>query len=119
MFVIIVNSHNRPLPPPGKVYISNADFSSRELRFNWSPVAPAECPTVQYNILASNCGNCPTTTNHTTVTCIDIPMNGSVCKFSVETVVCGNVVGNESDPVIIRSALEGVTFTMYTSSHKG
>ena len=71
--------------------------------FTWSPVAP-DCPTVYYNILASNCGSCPTTTNHTTVTCTDVPTNGSTCTFAVQTVVCGNVFGNSSDSINITSA---------------
>ena len=82
-----------PFSPPNQLYISSADFSSRELTFEWSPVAP-DCPAIHYNILASNCGSCPTTTNHTTVTCTDVPINGSTCTFAIQTVVCGNIIGN-------------------------
>ena len=32
-----------------------------------------DCPAIHYNILASNCGSCPTTTNLTTVTCTNAP----------------------------------------------
>ena len=63
---------------------------------NWSPVA-SDCPAIHYNILASNCGSCPTTTNHTPVTCTDVPTNGSMCTFAVQTVVCGTIAGNWSD----------------------
>ena len=47
-------------------------------------------PTFDYmhNILESNCGSCPTTTNYTTVTCTDVPTNGSTCTLAVQTVVC-------------------------------
>ena len=75
-------------------------YSSRELTFSWSPVAP-DCPAIHYNILASNCGSCPTTTNHTTVTCTDVPANDSVCTFAVQTVVCGNITGDTSGPISI------------------
>ena len=89
-----------PLSPPNQLYvyynISN-ESSLRELTFNWSSVAP-DCPTIHYNILASNCGSCPTTTNCTTATCTDIPIDGSVCTFAVQTVVCGNITGNRSNP---------------------
>ena len=86
------------LSPPEQLHISGIDFSSRKLTFAWSSVSP-DCPADHYNILASNCGSCPTTTNHTTVTCIDVPTNGSVCTFALQTVVCGNITGIESDPV--------------------
>ena len=79
--------------------MSRADFVSRQLSFNWSQ-AVSECPylDIYYNILASNCGSCPTTTNHTTVTCTDVPINGSMCTFAVQTVICENI-GNLSDLV--------------------
>ena len=88
------------LSPPEQLHISGIDFSSRELTFAWSSVAP-NCPAIHYNILASNCGSCPTTTNHTTVTCTDIPAIDSVCTFALQTPVCGNITDNESDPVSI------------------
>jgi hypothetical protein len=69
----------------------------KEFIFSWSPVAPA----IHYNILASNCGICPTTTNHTNVTCTDVSLNGTVCTFAVQAVVCGNITGSASDPISI------------------
>ena len=89
-----------PFSFPSGLMFSNANYSSRIVTFLWSPVAP-DCPAIHYNILASNCGSCPTTTNHTTVTCTDIPINDSVCTLSVQTVVCGNITGNTSDPITI------------------
>ena len=80
--------------------MSVANFSSRELVFKWSPVATV-CRALHYNILSSNCGSCPTTTTNTTVTCTDVPTDGSVCTFAVQTVVCGNITGNVSDSVNI------------------
>ena len=68
--------------------------------FSWSPVVP-DCPAIHYNILASNCGSCPTTTNHTNVTCTDVPTNGGTCTFAVQTVACRNITGNASDPISI------------------
>ena len=79
---------------------SNSTISSRELTFSWSPVVP-DCPAIHYNILALNCGSCPTTTNHTNVTYTDVPTNDSICTFAVQTVVCGNIAGNISDPLHI------------------
>ena len=108
-----------PFPPPSKFYISTADFVSKVFTFSWSPVAP-ECPAaIHYNILASNCGSCPTTTNHTTVTCTDVPINGSMCLFAIQAVVCENITGNTSDPIHIYSKnliFESGTDTAYIAS---
>ena len=87
-------------PPPNALHIRAANFASKELTFSWSPVAP-DCPAVHYNILASNCGNCPTFTSHTNVTCTDVPTDGSNCTFAVQTVACGNLTGNVSEPISI------------------
>ena len=93
-----------PFSHPNKLWISNVNHFPRELTFSWSPVAP-DCPAIHYNILASNCGSCPTTINHTTVTCADVPTNNSVCTFAVQTVVdlCGNITGNVSDPIRVNT----------------
>ena len=65
------------------------------LTFTWRLLVP-RCRDIHYIILASNCGGCPTTTKNTTVTCTDVPTDGSVCTFTVQTVVCGNIAGNSS-----------------------
>ena len=72
------------------------NHASNKITFTWSPVAPT-CPSLHYNILSTNCGSCPTTTTNTTVTCTDVPTDGSLCTFAVQTFVCGNVDGNFSD----------------------
>ena len=85
---------------PHGLYISAIDIGLRKLSFTWSPVAP-DCPAIHYNILASNCGSCPTTTNHSTVTCTDIPVNSHVCTFAVKRVLCGNLTDNMSRSLTI------------------
>ena len=101
--LITINCISGPLSPPDKLQINNINFLSQELTFSWSPVAP-DCPAIRYNILASNCGSCPTTTNYTTVTCINVPTDGSVCTFAVQTVVCGNITGNASDAIRVNTS---------------
>lgn len=78
---------------PDKNYISNIGFHPNQLTFQWSSIAP-DCSTVDYNIDASNCGSCPNTTNHTIVTCIDVPTNGDVCTFAISVVVCKSNITN-------------------------
>ena len=111
--VIITIGH---LSPPNKLYISTANFVSRRLRFSWSPVASG-CPVIHYNILASNCGSCPTTTNHTNVTCTDVPTENSVCTFAIQTVLCGSLVGDKSDPVIVTTTRAEGWYVSYNCIH--
>ena len=92
------------LPPsPSTIYASLIDTISKQITFTWSSVTP-ECLTTQYNILSSNCGSCPTTTNHTTVICTDVPTaadNNSACKFSVQAINCNFIIGKFSDPITV------------------
>ena len=104
-----------PLPPPDAISIALVDFGVKEITFSWSPVA-SDCPTVHNNILASNCGSCPTTTNQTCVTCTDIPTDNSMCTFAIQTVVCGNITSNMSKSLSF-NVTETVNETM--SSNKG
>ena len=85
---------------PDNLHISHIDLGSRRLTFSWSPV-DLECPMVQYVINQSNCGSCSTIINHTSVTCTDVPTDESTCKFAVRTMICGDMVGNSSNPLTI------------------
>ena len=96
-----------PFPPPEAISLALVNFGPKEITFSWSPVAP-DCPSIHYNILASNCGSCPTITNHTNVTCTDVPTDG-MCTLAVETVVCGNITGNRSKPLTFKT-----TSTLFT-----
>ena len=81
-----------PSSPP--VSISWSATSSEFYTFNWNMRSP-DCPgsAIHYNTLASNCGSCPTTTNHTNITCTDVPTDGSTCTFTIQTVICGIITG--------------------------
>ena len=73
----------------------------RVFTFTWNVASFWDCPAIHYNILASNCGSCPTTTNHTNAICTDVPVN-DVCTFAVQIVVCGNTqIGYLSDTIHI------------------
>jgi hypothetical protein len=106
-----------PLPPPEGISLTLVNFGPKEITFSWSSIAP-DCPAIHYNILASNCGSCPTTTNHTNVTCTDLPTEDSICTLAVETVVCGNITGNLSKPLTL-NITETITPNERTSSKKG
>ena len=116
---IHVNFHNvalRNVPLTDDVHVSAIDFSSRQLGFSWSPVAP-DCEAIHYNILASNCGSCPSITNQTNVTCIDVSINSSTCILAAQTIACGNIIGNISDPVRIIFRANGLIRTPKDNQH--
>ena len=101
-----------PFPPPDEISLALVNFGRKEITFSWSPVAP-DCPyIIYYNILASNCGSCPTTTN---VTCTDLPDDDSMCSFAIQTVVCGNITGNWSKSLTFKTASTLLNFTEFNS----
>ena len=63
--------------------------SPEQLTFAWTPSA-TNCSNIHYNIFTSNYGSCPNTTISTT----DLPADGNVCMFALQTVVCKNITGN-------------------------
>ena len=80
-----------------------------KITFNWTSVDP-HCDSLSYNIISTNCGQCPPTTSNTSVTCTDITMVtsglGQVCTLSIQAVVCGNITGIQSSftSVIMKGA---------------
>ena len=83
-------------------------LNSNIISFNWSQTSFG-CPATHYIILASECGTCPKTTNLTTVTCTDVPTDGRMCIFAVQTVFCGNISGevSRSDVIEVNLSLLG------------
>ena len=65
--------------------------SQKAIIFNWRPFNISTYQAIPYNILASNCGICPTTTNLTTVTCTDVPIDATNCHFTLIPTICGRV----------------------------
>ena len=88
------------LPPENISWlVSYQQLHKYMITFKWN-VHPLNCrPT--YNILASNCGSCPTTINHTTVTCTDVQTDDGVCMLAIQTVVCERIAGELSPHVSV------------------
>ena len=90
--------------PPNDVYIAGG--STNVLTFSWSPVLP-NCSFISYRITSENCGECPTLTHNTSVNCIIITNHTNaaldqMCTFSIQSVVCGNSIGNANISVIAK-----------------
>ena len=100
---ILLHYYSAPyLTSPIKVSFICAGPGLRTLTFNWNQAAISSgCSAIHYNINASNCGSCPTTTSHISVTCTDVPTDDGVCIFAVQVVVCGNILVNTSDTITI------------------
>ena len=83
--------------------------------FNWNLHSP-DCPAIYYNILASNSGSCPTTTNHVSIACTDVPTDSSTCTFAVQIVICGNITGESSQVLSLNNNILGqFSFNLYLS----
>lgn len=107
-----------PFPPPSEVCVNLAELHSRQqITFSWSVIA-SDCPTIKYNIVSLNCGTCSTTTTHNNITCTDVPRNAGICTFALQTVVCGNIVGEMSNPVTVSLSNTSTILEAVTSDTK-
>ena len=90
------------MPPPTNISLSSVQRG--QLTIGWDPVVQ-NCPALYYYVIASNCGACPTTTVHNFITCTNVTelMASSfhVCTVIVETVVCDDIFGTNSEPLVI------------------
>ena len=95
--------------PLSDVHIESID--SNQLVFTWSSVN-LKCPYIQYVITSINCGACPNITNITSVSCLPsinilCELENHTCMFAVQTEVCGSILQNSSDYVIINLTMYG------------
>ena len=91
-----------PLPPPSNISLSSVRRG--QLTFRWDPVVQ-NCPALYYYVIASNCGTCPVTTVHNFITCTNVTQltesSFHTCTMIVETVVCDNIFGTNSEPLVV------------------
>ena len=97
-----------PFPPPADVKL--VEETHTYLRFNWS-LSSSNCPSVYYQIVASNCGHCPNTTVNNTVTCTGNytathRMSNRQCSFALQIVVCDDVIGDTS--IAVTTSFAGI-----------
>ena len=105
IIIILSTVITGPFPPPDRFYISSADFSLRELAFDWSSVS-TECirfSTISQHQIVAAALLC--TTNYTTITYTDLSTNGNVCTFTIQTVACENIIGRLSYPIKVNTSI--------------
>ena len=93
------------MDPPSSVQLTG--IHNGQAQFGWTPID--SCTPVRYAI-STNCSTqqcSPMTTNQTTTNCTvsDPTTDVVVCDFSVQGVVCGNLVGDFLTTVI---TLQGI-----------
>ena len=95
-----------PSQPENISWITTYNYLQPDIIFfMWSTHSPRlDCHNIltSFNIIASiarECGSCPSTSNHTAVTCTDVPTNGGMCTFAVQSMLCGSMIGGPSRPV--------------------
>ena len=89
-------------PPPSNAHVESNDSS--QITFAWDEVT-IQCSSVQYVITAINCGVCPNTTTDKNITCniqSDISLRtNDTCLFAVQTQICGHLLGEKSENVMV------------------
>ena len=86
-----------PYPPPNNILLTGANMT--QLNFSWSPV-DIYCPNISYNInITNNCGECPSSTEDTSISCTTAMGGYDTCFLTIQSEVCGHIVGYNSHPV--------------------
>ena len=75
------------------------DSPRRELSFTWEPLIVTDCPSLRYNITASEgCGACPNSVLDNVANCTSV-QRGKSCTLSVFVNLCSNLI--RSDPITV------------------
>lgn len=86
-----------------RVKVSLDGISPSQLNFTWSTnhFIVSDYEDSYYDITANECGQCPLLSYDRNATCSNFVTDGKNCTFSVQIIVCGNIVGNRSNEVVI------------------
>jgi hypothetical protein len=74
------------------------DSPQGKLSFAWEPLIITECPSLRYNIVATEgCGVCPTSrsASENFITCTNV-QRGKSCTFSVFVNLCSDVIRSDA-----------------------
>ena len=96
----VSHSHDSAMDPPSSVQL--VGIQNGQAQFRWTPID--SCTPVHYAISANCSSQCsPMTADQTTTSCpVSEPTTDVVvCDFSVQSVVCGNLMGDLRTAVII------------------
>ena len=72
----------------------------------------SDCRNIKYNLHAEGCGIiCPIATGHTAVSCSNPIIDGRVCRFRAESVICGVTAEDFSNVVTVTLKREHIIST--------
>ena len=101
--------------PPDKISL----LSSNPLTFNWRRPSLSNGCQVQYKITSSNCGTCPSSVTLPEAACESaVPVPEQICQFSVQTVICDEIV-ESAIQTFIHSRNSGTSTTTTTTTGMG
>jgi hypothetical protein len=81
--------------------IFNMSLRQRKLMFTWVNIS-GSCPVTDYKIISNNCGDCSRVVNSSFATCNNFLVTQvPTCTFTVQTIVCGNILGEAADPIAV------------------
>ena len=83
---------------PNNIHLDSV--SSGQLNFSWSPL-DSNCPGTVYHINATQCGQCPSSTNKTFVSCIAVNTSDDACLFTVQSEVCGHTSSSHGELLMV------------------
>ena len=104
-----------PIEAPPAPKMVSVSIDAHKVIFKWNGTN-VNCPSLGYNFSISNCGHC-VSTNLAAATCTDFTLSpsnsnlASMCRFSVYSVICGNIRGEESTTLLM---LRGNRSTLVT-----
>ena len=88
-----------PLPPPNDLHL--VEVYPDQLVFNWTEESSKfNCPHFYYRLTSSNCGQCPNATTNTTATCTGNYTTNSSCLFTVQSVLCEDIIGDARTTIV-------------------
>ena len=100
----VSHSHDSAMDPPTSLELTG--IQNGQAQFKWTPID--SCTPVRYSI-STNCSTqcSPMTTNQTTTSCtvLEPATDVVICDFSVQSVICGNLMGDSRMAVI---TLQGI-----------
>ena len=93
----------------------SVSIDAKRIIFMWNGT-DVNCPSLGYNFSNSNCGHC-VSTNLIAATCTDFTLPSSIsnlgleCRFSVYSVICGSIRGEESTALLMLRGIQSNSVT--------
>ena len=78
-----------------------------ELVFTWDQLETAQCPSIEYNVIANGCGSCEQRLSENVARCTNVE-RGQTCTFSVYADICGDHTASDNLTLTIKQPGKGL-----------